>query len=165
MEKSQKIIISILAVILAGIITACVIVASGNGKDYKIADFSAPSLESNAVVINVDDIPQSAEYKPLTIKDGFKISMASIVTINNNVADIYFTSDTDNTAWLKIEILSTDGNVCYAKSGLLKQGETLKQIKLDSAPSGDELIIKILSYEPETYYSHGTATVRVPIAK
>lgn len=165
MEKTHKIILSVLAVVLAGVIISCVIVSQSGSKKQISPEFSAPTFDSNAVVLNIDDIPQDAEYKSLTIKDGFKVSMSSVVAIHNNYVDIYFTSDIDNSAWLKFEILSLDGKISYGESGLLKQGETLKNIKLNSSPHGDELIIKILSYEPDTYYSLGTATVKVNIAK
>ncbi len=165
MEKTHKIILSVLAVALVGIIVSCIVVSQSGGKEQISPEFSAPAFDNNTVIVNVDDIPQSAEYKSLAIKDGFKISMASVVTINNSTADIYFTSDVANTAWLKVEILSVDGKTSYGESGLLKQGETLEKIKLNSSPKANELIIKILSYEPNTYYSLGTATVRVKIKK
>lgn len=165
MEKTHKIILSVLAVALVGIIIACIVVSQSDGKGQISPEFSAPAFDSNAVILSTDDIPQAAEYKSLTIKDGFKISMSSVVTINGNTADIYFTSDIGNTAWLKIEVLSADGKTSFGESGLLKQGETLKQLKLNSNPNGNELVIKILSYEPDTYYSLGTATVKVEIAK
>lgn len=165
MEKTHKIVLSVLAVVLLGIITACVIVSQCGGKEQISPEFSAPAFDNNAVILNVGDIPQTAEYKSLTIKDGFKISMSSVVTITDNSADIYFTSDINNIAWLKVEILSADGKTSFGESGLLKQGEGLKQIELDSLPDGDELIVKILSYEPDTYYSLGTATVKVETAK
>ncbi len=165
MEKTHKIILSVLAVALVGIIISCVIVSQSDGKKQIPPEFSAPAFDRNAVIVRVDDIPQSAEYKSLTIKEGFKISMASVVSINDKTAKVYFTSDADNNAWLKIEVLSADGKTSYGESGLLKQGETLEKLTLNSTPKGNELIIKILSYEPDTYYSLGTATVKVNIAK
>ena len=165
MEKTHKIILSVLAVALVGIIISCVIVSQSDSKKQISPVFSAPAFDSNAAVVSVDDIPQSAEYKSLTIKENFKISIARVVLIKDNVAEVYFTSDSGNAAWLKIEVLSADGKICYGESGLLKQGETLEKITLNSNPEGNELIIKILSYEPDTYYSLGTATVKVKTKK
>lgn len=165
MEKTHKIILSVLAVLLAGIITACVIVSQQDSNEQISPLFSAPAFDSNAVILNADDIPQTAQYKSLSIKDDFKVSMSSVVAIAYDTIDIYFTSHNENAAWLKIEILNADGTVSYGESGLIKQGESLKQIKLNSTPQGDELIVKILSYEPNTYYSLGTATVKIEIAK
>ena len=165
MDKTHKIILSVLAVLLAFIITECVILSQGGGNEQTSAEFVAPTFDKGATVINTSDIPQSAQYKSMVIKDGFKIAMSSEVAINDNVADVYFTSDKDNVAWLKIEILSADGNTSYGESGLIKQGETLKQLKLESLPEGESLLVKILSYEPTTYYSLGTAKVTVKIKK
>lgn len=165
MEKTHKIILSVLAVFLVGIITACVIVSQTNSESKDNSSFSAPAFDTNAVILNSDDIPTSAQYKSLTIKENFKVYMSSVVNIKDNVADIYFTSDNENIAWLKIEILSADCKTSYGESGLLKKGESLKQIKLTEAPQGNELVVKILSYEPGSYYSLGTATIKVEIAK
>lgn len=165
MEKSQKIILSVLAVVFVGITITCFVFSKYGGKEQISPTFVAPAFDDNAVILSSEEIPQSAQYKSLSIKSDFEISMASVVAINDNVADVYFTSKTTNTAWLKIEVLSSDGKIFYGESGLLNAGETIKQIKLNSNPPGEELIIKILSYEPDTYYSMGTATVRVTIAK
>ncbi|MBR6502823.1 MAG: hypothetical protein IKT42_05215 [Clostridia bacterium] len=166
MDRTHKIILSVLAVLFVGIITACVIVVSQPGGNEQIyTEFVAPAFDKNATVIETSDIPQSAQYKPLVVKEGFKIAMSSEVTINDDVIEVYFTSDKNNVAWLKIEILSADGTKFYGESGLIKQGETLKQLKLDSLPEGESLIVKVLSYEPDTYYSLGTAKVTVTIKK
>jgi hypothetical protein len=54
--------------------------------------------------------------------------------------------------------LSEDGTV-LGSTGILKPDQYVKTIKLSSVPEETETItLKILSYEPETYYSEGSAS-------
>lgn len=165
MEKSQKILLSVLAVVFVGIIATCVVVSVKSDGSEQIADFSAPTFDTNVVLAENLDIPESANYKSLFIKEGFKISMASTVNITNNLAEIHFTSEADNAVWLKLVLLTTDGKR-LGESGLIEAGKHLKQIEINNLSSNnDEIIVKILSYEPNTYYSLGTAQVKASIIK
>ena len=47
-----------------------------------------------------------------------------------------------------------------AETGLIKPGEYLPEITFDSLPDdGEKIILRLMSYQPDTYYSGGSVTL------
>jgi len=89
----------------------------------------------------------------------FVAYMCGKVTINNGAADVYFTNDKDNNAWLKLRIMDEKGSI-LAETGLLKPGEYLQTVTFTTVPqNGQKLTMKIMGYEPETYHSIGAVVL------
>ena len=163
MEKIQKIILIVLSGLLAGIIITCIVISSN--KQKSIDTFTPPSFDKHAVSGVPDDVPAYAKYKELTIKERFKIAMASSLKIEDGNAKVFFTSDEMNVVMFKI-VLQTEGGQSIGESGLLKPGEYVENVAVNEfSGNSKEIIVKILSYEPKTYYSQGTATIKVPLVK
>ena len=66
--------------------------------------------------------------------------------------------------WLKVRVLNSDGNI-LGESGLIRPGEYVQSVALQTIPSsGSAVALKIMAYEPETYYSAGTVTLTTPMS-
>ena len=88
----------------------------------------------------------------------YKVGFCGYFLINSeNKADIYFTNPDVNTLWLKLRIYSKENpNDIVCETGLLRPGETLKTVQFNRPIADEEeLIVKVMSYVPETYYSGG----------
>lgn len=49
------------------------------------------------------------------------------------------------------------------QTGLLKPGEYVEYLALDTLPGNAPVIAKILTYQPETYYSMGSASAEMEL--
>ena len=94
-------------------------------------------------------------------RDGmdFSAHLCGKLTLNRKAADVYFTNDSGNTVWLKLRILDENDQI-LAETGLLKPDEYVKTVHFTKIPQpGDIIKLKIMAYEPETYYSAGAVTL------
>ena len=76
---------------------------------------------------------------------------------------MYLTNDEGNKVWLKLRILDEEDNI-LAETGLLKPNEYVKTVTFDKIPkSGANIKLKIMAYEPDTYYSAGAVTLNTTV--
>jgi len=161
MDKKQITIISILSVLLVAIITFTVIITTRE-TEPDIREFEAPQFDESAIS-GSPEVDESLNYRELAIAEGFKFSMCGNLTLENNSCVVYFTSFADNELWLLMKIYDKEGNL-LGSSGLLRPGEYLKSIELSKTITSDTPItVKVLSYEPDTYLSHGSASANLVI--
>ena len=79
--------------------------------------------------------------------------------MKDGVAEIYFTSAAENTVWLKCKILAEDGTL-LGETGVLKPGTYVQSVTIQKKLKHDTPIkYRVISYEPETYYSEGSANI------
>ncbi len=89
----------------------------------------------------------------------FSAHMTGILTVKDGASDVYFTNDEGNKVWLKLRVLDENDNI-LGETGLLKPNEYVKTVKLDIVPKpGDIVRLKIMAYEPDTYFSAGVVLV------
>lgn len=159
MGKTEKIILIILviAIIIAGI----AVLTDSRSDNVIVDDFKAPSFEGEAILGVPENVETSLRYSELAIKEGFVVSMCVDPIVEGSKATVYFTSDAENTVWVRLQLLDEKGNL-LGESGVLRPGEYVAKIALTDVPKKDELVVaKILSYEVDTYYSQGSATAQV----
>ena len=121
----------------------------------KTGEFSAPPFDP-AAKTGTPDVPQDAGYGEMDAK-AFSFSVAGELAVENSETDVWLTNPDKNTVWLKVRILDGNNNV-LGESGLIRPGEYVKSVKLDSVPkSSTGVSLKIMAYEPDTYYSAGSA--------
>ena len=95
----------------------------------------------------------------------FKCSICGNVIASGGAADVYFTNSSEQEVWLKLRVLDEDGNI-IGETGLIKPGEYVKSVSIDKDISdGSSIKLKIMAYEPETYYSAGAVTLNTKIGK
>ena len=67
--------------------------------------------------------------------------------------------------WLKLRVLDQQNRI-IGETGLIKPNEYVKTIKFDAAiPSDAKVKLKVMAYQPETYYSEGSIVLNTRIAK
>lgn len=169
MKKEQKRIL----LLLAGILLLLLLILAGvsyQQEQRPAAAFEIPPFETQAGK-GIPEIPEEAlDYRMFEIGEGIRVGLCGNIKTASSDEDgsetggkawVYFTSDSGNTVWLKMVLLNTE-NEKIGESGLLLPGEYVEEIALDSMPEEtSEVTVRILSYEPETYYSMGSAAAKV----
>lgn len=163
MGRSQRIIIITLSTALLAVLAVIAAVAClGTGRTSG-GQFTKPSFEP-LVVVGSPNIPdESLSYQTLWLSDGFQVSLCTNLFLqrDSNNVDIYFTSGPDNTVLSRIILLDETGAE-LGSSGLLKPGEYVQSVALERIPpKSSSILAKILSYEPQTYYSMGSASAEI----
>ena len=157
-----KIFIRTIAVILS-VLMLCISLAAC-GEEEKL-EFVPPPFDAGAVAGTPDiEKPEAIGYTELDAK-AYKLSVCGLVKLEGNSADIYFTNPDTNDVWLKIRVLDKKGNI-LGETGLIRPGEYVKTITFDKkVPKvGDEITMKIMGYQPETYYSAGAVNLGTTIS-
>lgn len=121
--------------------------------------FVPPEFDSDAI----DGIPSVSEELGWreVYKQGmsFKASVCGEIIIQERTAKIYFTNHAENTLWLKVRIFNQNGEI-LGETGLIKPDQYVEDIIFDKLPEDNEkIILKLMSYQPETYYSGGSVTL------
>jgi hypothetical protein len=158
MDKSQKIILAVVAVLLAVALVVVVLVAASNR--HRQGTFTPPPFEETAVVGTPTVSDETLRYNYAKITDELAVGLCATCERVEDDLLIYFTSLEHNAAWVRVKVYDEKGKLC-GESGLLRPGEYVERIPLTSSPGGKTLKIKVLSYEPETYYSLGSAELTV----
>ena len=132
------------------------------GGKTEQAEFTPPPFETTAQ----SGMPNAADESWTQIyKDGMNFSthLCGKVVLNGNSADVYLTNDEGNKVWLKLRILDEEDNI-LAETGLLKPNEYVRTVTFDTVPENRATIkLKIMAYEPDTYYSAGAVTLNTTV--
>ena len=161
MTTIQKTILIVMAVILTVMVCTAVYLAVFREPGTVRGEFAPPDFDPAAVSGVPEDIPGERGYGTLTLGANAVVSLCANIHIENNAAQVYFTSKEENVGWIKIKLIDADGNL-LGESGLLRPGEFIPSVTLTEVPSAATFAqIKILIYEPETYLSLGSAQAQV----
>ena len=157
MEKTEKRILAIVAAIFVVLSVAAAIVAVKHPP--KSGTFVPPPFDENAIVGTPTDADES--YSKLEMKEGLVVWICGNPKLADGGVELYFTADDANTCYVRLLVFTEDGKQ-IGSTGLLRPGEYVKLVSLDKhLKDGDSLVLKFLSYEPETYYSLGSASAKI----
>lgn len=127
----------------------------------KTEDFSPPPFDSEAQT-GIPNVPDDLGYAEMDAK-AFLFAAAGELTLEDEAVDIWLTNSEKNSVWLKVRVYDADGNV-LGESGLIRPGEYVRTVKLDKLPQETvSVVLKIMAYEPETYYSAGTVNLKTTL--
>lgn len=132
------------------------------GKKAAPAAFAKPPFETAAQSGTPDTADESWTQ---VYKDGMSFSahLCGKVILNGNTADVCFANDGGNAVWLKLRVLD-EKNRTLAETGLLKPNEYVRTVTFDTVPeNGEKIKLKIMAYEPDTYYSAGAVTLNTTV--
>ncbi len=156
--REARLIFVLAGICLLMLIAMCIILTvTGNTPDAP--EFTPPRFDP-AAVEGTPSVPAELGWYEV-YKEGmsFRASVCGEIILNDGVAKIYFTNPKGNSLWLKLRILNEDGEI-LAETGLVKPGEYVPEISFTTLPaSGERLVLKLMSYQPETYYSGGSVTL------
>lgn len=163
MSKKEISILCVLAALIIGTVIAAVCLRTGREPERIVGEFVPPEFAQNAVDGTPDPGEVSAlKYGTLSLTPEIAVSMVSEFTVNENgEAELWFAASDTNECWVMLRLMDAKGNV-LGETGLLKPGQYVRFLKLDNIPRKDGLITaRILTYEPDTYYSLGSANANV----
>jgi len=151
----------ILCLILCVLALATMLLALSFGEKTIQADFVPPPFDS-AACIGTPDIPEEVSWQELDAKV-FRVSVCGEIRISGNMAMVWLTNPASNEIWMKMRILDMDGKI-LGETGLIKPGQYVKTVPLDKVPKvGTPVVLKVMTYEPETYYSAGSISLNTTI--
>ena len=162
MTTNEKRTINILVIVLIVLTLASIhLIVHPYDSKHK---FVTPKFDENVV----DGYPEIDidlnHFQTISIDNGYAVSMCGKPFIDDDYRIyLYFASPSDNIVWLRYIIYDSDGKE-LGESGVIKPGQYLKFSKLKrKLEEGETVIVKVISYEPETYYSHGSANIKINV--
>ena len=155
LKKQKKNYILPLAAVLCAVSLAVMVFALTRQEvQTKMGEFTPPPFDS-AAVVGTPEVPDGLGYNELDCQV-YKVSLCGKL---NADGDIYLTNPESNEVWLKVRILDVGGNI-LGETGLVRPGEYVQTVALTTIPkSGTPITLKIMAYEPDTYYSAGAASL------
>ena len=144
------------AVMVVVVIISSVVMANRTPR----VEFIPPEFEANAIV-GTPDVSKELGYGEL-FQDGMSYSawICGAVYQEDDTAVVYFTNPKSNGVWLKLRITDEQGNI-LGESGLIKPGEYVRAVTLtESVAAGTPIKMRVMGYEPETYNSVGSVSVK-----
>ncbi len=158
-RKINRLIPALLIVCIAAL--AVMIFALTRGITEPSA-FSPPPFES-AAQSGTPEVTNTSWTKIYQDGMSFSAHVCGEATFKEGSADLFFTNDAENNVWLKLRITDENGNV-LGETGLLKPNEYVKSVALNTIPAvGTKIRLKMMAYEPETYYSAGSVSVNITV--
>lgn len=152
--RKKKILIIIMSILCVCSILSMVFALNENKRIN--SEFIPPSFESN-VYIGMPEVSEELGWSQI-FQDGmpYKVGLCGNIVVKDNKADIYFTNISENNVWMKLRIFNSNDEI-IAETGLIKQGQYIKSINFNTnINDGDKIKIKVMAYEPDTYYSAGS---------
>lgn len=162
-KKQNNLPLYVAASICLVAVVALIVVLCLPEKEPVKGEFIPPSFDS-AAVAGTPDVPDGLGYMEC-YQDGmdFRFFSCGNVKMDGKNADIYLTNPDDNEVWLKVRVLDAQGNI-LGESGLIKPGEYIKSVELsEQLAAGTSIKLKVMAYEPETYYSAGAVALNTQI--
>ena len=158
MEKHEKrILLALSAVVLC--LLAAVLTLRSRQPEVIAGTFVPPAFDA-AAVSGVPEGVDETMYGTLTLNEHAAVSLYSSPILYAGEAEVYFTVEEGSDAWVRLQLLGSDGTL-LGETGLLRGGEYVARIPLSVQPESGPALAKILTYEPETYYSLGSATAQI----
>lgn len=162
--KINRMVIPILSVICVLSIFIMIFALCSTTPNTATGEFIPPDFDVNAEK-GAPAVPEDLGWSEI-YQDGmnFKVGISGkIIVDENDQTDIYLYNNEENNVWLKLRILDEDGNI-LCESGLIKSGEYIKSVTFsESVSNGQKVKLKIMSYQPETYYSEGSIILNTNI--
>lgn len=151
----------ILAALICAVSLVVMVASLTAGRKQVQAEFTPPPFEANAVA-GTPAVPEGLGWTELDCK-AYKVSVCGNVIAVDGSADVWLYNPESNTVWLKLRVLDEKGNI-LGETGLLKPGEYVQSVVLDNAPKdGSAIDLKIMAYQPGTYFSEGAATLNTTV--
>ncbi len=143
------------AVCLGGMLLA---LRRGDGQENA---FVPPPFDDNAQT-GTPEVPEGLGWEELDA-ESYKFSVCGVFAPEDGKADVWLTDPADSGVWLKLRVLDGNGTV-LGQTGLIRPGEYVQSVALDITPDdGDSVILKVMAYEPQTYYSAGVVSLNTTV--
>lgn len=164
MKKQKNHYILPLAAVLCVLSLAVMVFAlTRQNTQTVMGEFTPPPFDSSAVV-GTPAVPDGLGWQELDAQ-AYMVGICGKFIPNGNTADIWLTNPEGNTVWLKVRVLDEKGNT-LGETGIIKPGEYVQSVTLDTVPkTGQPIVLKIMAYQPDTYYSEGAVSLNTTISE
>ena len=160
MSKAQIAFLIVLSLVLAAIVATTVVITTRSESPNV---FTPPAFDESAQSGTPLDLPKDRNFQQIKVSDGFLVGMCSKLVVSDDCAEIYLTASSQNTVWIRVVLLDENGKN-IGSTGVLKPDQYVEKIRLNTVPAASTTVtVKIISYEPDTYYSRGTANAVVSL--
>lgn len=160
MKKYDGLLIKILLAICILTVSVMIAVLAVGKKQIK-EEFTPPPFDINAVK-GVPEVSGGKQWQSLDTET-FSVSVCTDVFVSEGYAEVIFYNDPENNCFLKLRMLNKENSV-ISETGIIKPGEYIPRVYINSDSFSDETaVLKIMAYEPDTYYSEGAVSVNVNI--
>lgn len=150
--------ITILAVLCAAALAVMTAALLYTGR---APQFTPPPFDA-AAQAGTPAVPEGIGYGELDAS-AFRFSAAGVLTVRDSGAELWLTNPAGSSVWLKARILDGSGAV-LGETGLLRPGEYVRAAALNTVPAQTAPVtVKIMAYEPETYYSAGSVLLQTQL--
>lgn len=127
----------------------------------KSKEFVKPEFEKH-VKEGMPKLTKEDGFEEFEVSDEYIVYMTGETKLEDNKLIVYFTSKKTNNVYVKLRVLKDERIV--GETGLIKPGEYIKEVKLDkSLKKDDKITLKVMGYEPETYYSAGSISLNTKV--
>ena len=163
-KKQTKNYILPLAAVLCVLSLAVMIFAlTKQNTETVMGEFTPPPFDSSAMV-GTPAVPDGLGWQELDAK-AYVVGICGKFILNSSTADLWLTNPDSNTVWLKVRVLDEKGNT-LGETGIIKPGEYVQSVTLDTVPkAGTPIVLKIMAYQPDTYYSEGAVSLNTTISE
>ena len=128
-----------------------------------MGEFTPPPFDA-AAVVGSPAVPDGLGWQELDAQ-AYIVGICGKFIPNGNTADIWLTNPEGNIVWLKVRVLDEKGNI-LGETGLVRPGEYVQSVELDTIPkTGTPIVLKIMAYQPDTYYSEGAVSLNTAISE
>ena len=152
-------------ILAAGICAVCVLfmcIALQTDRQ-EVGTFTPPPFAEDAQR-GTPQVPEDLGWSLLDAKV-YRVGICGEVQLFAGGADLWLTNPEENNIWMKLRVLDEQGTV-LAETGLIRPGEYLQSVEFTQTPSpGEKLQLKIMAYEPETYFSAGSVVLNTVAAE
>ncbi len=153
-QNNRRVLLAGLLCLVSLAVMAAVLLA---GSRPETPPFTPPPFDP-AAMAGTPDVPENLGWGELDAQV-YKASVCGYLVPEDGKADVWLTNPETNAVWLKLRILDSQGNI-LGETGLIKPGEYVQQVSFITVPKADEAVtLKLMAYEPETYYSAGAITL------
>lgn len=162
----NKMLIAIIALAVVCVVSVGAMIFALIHFAPKQEPFVPPEFETAAVagVLEETEELKALGWTKANVKDlPYSVRICGRVLVKDQKADLWFYNEPDSESWLKLRITDAEGNI-LAETGLLKPGEYLQSVQFSRPMVEDEEItMKVMGYEPETYHSVGSISLSTNI--
>lgn len=157
--KRKNIILTVVGITLLCTLVALWFYFNNYSKRYNIPDFESSYTEGKVV-----DVDEKYGYSEMQVASEYKVGICGTPFANTNGVNLYFANPEGNNVLLKCLLIDSDNNI-VGESGLIKPNCYVKTVYFNEVkPIGNyDLTIKVLGFEPETYYSRGVINLKINI--
>lgn len=161
MNRLKNALIPILSVLcFLSVIMMIIVLCNGTKKE---AEFIPPFFDTTAIQGTPEPAQELGWSEIYQEGMDYSVGISGNIIVYENIAEIYFSNTKSNTVWLKLRMLDEQNNI-IGETGLIKPNEYIESIQLnDEVQNGQNVKVKIMAYEPDTYYSAGSIVLNTNI--